>query len=434
MNFLPGWFPGPTSGVPNPKLRLVNTYAISFGGTASATVTVPAVDLGFPATPTKQILVGIPFEAVSFSSCTINGVAAPFLTTAVGFLYFCSAVYAGAGPFNIVINITATSSEIGKIAVWEIDEAAPVYQACRNAQSNTAGTTKPIPIRVPDQGQAVGIGLALTDTTTQVWTGGLTEDTDQDAGDYALSTAKVTTNSAGKASLAVLDTFSASGSIKNMALAIAPNKVLLQGGPRVQQTSTTVGGPTITFSSLNNFTGLGNFKLILFIQYQDDMTVTDVKFNGVSMALIGSVNNTTPGPDLNLYAYHIDVTQAAPSGNVVVFFSAASIGVAITIHQHLVYNVGSIASVVGGATNTAAGAALAVTVAAEGTILAAHVHDTATDTVSWSGLDISFDGSLGATRGSTGQRIYCDAETNRAVQATASGVASNCTLAFALNP
>lgn len=439
MSFMPGWFP---SVQQNPaRARFVNSYAINFGGTTFATATIPAVDLTFPASPTKQILVTVPTEAPFISGITIDGVNAPDFCVSDSNLSYASAYYAGSGPFNVVITLTATSSEVGRILVWEVDDASPLHQNSRNIFAQPAsGTLLTLPLRIPGLAMAIGSSMSETDTQTSTWSGGLTEVYDQDAGDYALSGAIAAAPTApmqGFSMNSLLDTISGAGVQAGLALAVGPMGRRVEGGIR-RSTAITSGfsdSSVTTSSRYFNFTGLGDFKLILTFVYQGDPTVTSVTHNGVAMNVIGHVVNAAASPDLHVYAYQLDITQAAPSGSLVINFSGAlPATTSIGYNIYCMYNVGSISAAVGGTSAVAIGAALALDVSQGGSFIADHVHDTAGDSVTWTGADINVDISSSQVRRSTAYKCHNNAELARPIQATASGAAQNATMAFALNP
>lgn len=442
-SFLPGWFPPPPSVNPV-RISLTGSYATNYAGTTQITVTVPAVDLKLPASNSKQILVGIPTEVPTIASVTVNGVNAPDFMTASSCISYASAFYAGSGPFNIVVTIAATSTEIGQLVVWEVEDASPLYQGARNMKFNSvAAAPLPLPLRIPDLGQMVAASISFTDTITSTWSGGPVEDTDVDAGDYALSTAKTTGPQSGNTGVtfaSVLNTQSGANVSAGINLAIAPRLALLGGGMRVSTNFTVGAGGFATGTSssrFNNFTDMGNLKYIVILSYQDDRTITGVTHNGVAMSLIGHAVNTAATDDIHTYAFGIDLTQAAPSGNLVVTMSSAApfSGIPMALNRYAFYNVGSISSIVTGTSAVAAGAALTVDVNQGSAIVGSHVQDVDANSTTWVGIDRLTDFSYGSSiRDSQGSKSYNNPEIARPIQATGSGAGQSCTLAFVLNP
>ncbi len=434
----------------NLALRFTGAYTINFGGTGSATATVPAVDLG-AADATKQIIVFNANEANAAqpTSVTIDGVTAGMIVaggdslTAAMRIY--SATYTGSGPFNIVVSVATTSTEISQVIVYEVTNAAPAYEGARQVSSNTAATLMTLSQRLADGAMMVGGVISNTDTITATWSG-LTEDRDADAGDHAISIASKTTAAAGKTDLAVTMTPSASSICRAAGLALHKTGSRLRGGFRcanhstiiaVGATSVTIANATLGNKRLTDYTGLGSFKLLLFIGIEANCTITGVTFNGNAMTSVGSVTNTGASPDLTMAVFSIDVTQGAPSGDIVVSFSASITGT-LNITPACMYNVSSVGTPAT-ATANAASAGVTLTVTDGNHILAAHIRSTDTQTITWTGVNkcnvegLTSAGGITANAWSAADWPDANAETNRAITPTGSASGQCATIAVALS-
>lgn len=416
---------------PSPQLRFANSYTLTFTSTTTATATVAALDLGFPAGANKQILVASALEVSVVTGVTINGVAAVRTAlTGGGFSELWSAFYAGSGPFNIVFTTSASSTDVTRIAVYEVLDAAPLYQSASWGEART-GTVITMPLRVPDTGLAVAVAHSNTDTNSITWTG-LTGTLNVDGGTLRNASADLEVNVVGTTDLSIVATQTGSAVMSGQAQAILPASPAMLSGKLYRTRGTSFsGGATVTFST-NDFTGYGSFKLVVAVTCIANATINGVTFNGNAMTSLGVVKNSGPSPDMNIGFFAIDVTQAAPSGNIVVTMSGASIGDTIDIAQWLVFNMGSfgtLQSVQGNAT----GAALSVDVSAGGMILAATIRPTG-QTTTWTGVSEQRDTDTAIDAYSLADRSYCAAETARTVQAVGSGSGQYITAAIACNP
>jgi hypothetical protein len=278
--------------------------------------------------------------------------------------------------------------------------------------------------------------MDTTDTVTFSWAS-LTEDVDQDGGDSRIGSAKNGTPAGSATSLSETITISSSTLAACMLLAILPTNVVGVTGGLIAASSVASAGTTWTNTSFTDFTGLGDFKLVVGVMASGNVTITGATFNGNAMTSLGSIVNTGSSPDLICHFFHIDVTQAGgASGNIVVTSSASTPSSPARIAKWAFYGVGSI-SAVQSAQGNATGAAVNIDVADGGTILAIHTRLTDTQTVTWTGAQECQDNSTGSLvfiRSSIAQYSYAAAETGRAIQATGSASGQYATLAIALNP
>lgn len=431
MSFLPGWTGNIPTGTPV-ALKFVNQYTFNFASTTSATVTVPAIDL-LPASPTKQIVVCVGTEAPTIASVTINGVNAPIIVIDQSlFSTIVAAPYAGAGPFNIVVTINAASTELGGLAVFEVDNAAPVYKSFRS-QAATNFSSNALPLRIPARGQALADIVVLTDTLSLTWTD-LTERSDADVGAYRLSAASTASAVVSPTDIANSITISGSDSHGITGLSIPPTDIVLSGGIR---RVTPVGAVnfTATAASFSSYADMGNFKLVVFVMLEENTTITGMTFNGAAMTLIGSSINTAAATDLLIYAFAIDVTTAAPTGSLVATSSVNINGRPVVFAIHQIYGVGNIGTPQG-VTGNGLGNAVNVDVANGGMILGAHIRQGITATVAWTGAIENSDGRPGSTPYviSTAGYPYAAAQTGRTIQPVGSVSEEYATLAIPFNP
>lgn len=417
-----------------PTLRFVGQYTCNFSASTTATATVPAADLKLPASPTKQILVIGKAEVPTLVSATINGVAAAYVADRGNFVNFFSATYAGSGPFNVVLTASASNSENGRIEVYEVDNAAPLHQGCLNGVAGS-GTSGLIQARAPNNGCLVAGAIHTTDTVAISWTAGLTLDVDADAGDYRGSSGSDINPSIGNRDVDVtLGLGSAAAQFQAASLAINPSVGnFVSGGFR---SITAVNGvtTTATFSSIpmTNFTASGSFKLFAFFIVEANVTFTSATFNGNGMTAVGSIVNTGATPDISIHVFSIDVTQAAPSGNIIVTASGSIDAIPVALEVACMYNVRAVGAVQT-AQGNATGAAVNVAVAEGGTILAFNAKATTGLSVAWTGVREVFDGTLTGMSLSSAIQPFAAAEASRTVQAVSSSD-QYCTLAFACNP
>jgi hypothetical protein len=425
-----GFGAGVAGSAPKPTVRYVGQYAFSFAGTTSATATVPAADL-LPASPTKQILVFAPMETTALAGLTINGVVAGRICDSNGFMYVGSAAYAGSGPFNVVLSTASSASDVGRITVYEIDNAANAYEGSRVSNALTV-TSLDLSRRLPKDAIFVGAVENTTDTVTTAWSGA-PEDVDADVGDFAFSAAHSAPATA-KTTLAVTATVSAANTSPFTGLTILPPGEKVRGGFRKLSSASFLGtSATFTSASITDYTGLGSFKLIAVAAFEANASIAGISFNGNAMTQIGQIVNTGASPDLALGIFAIDVTPAAPSGNIVVTASANILGALCFLSTFCFYDVGSI-GLAQSAQGSATGATVNVDVAEGGAIIAAHFRADQTQTISWSGVQELYEVASTAANFGIADWAHADAEVGRAVQATGSASGQYATIAVALNP
>jgi hypothetical protein len=351
INQLAGFSAGAGGGI---KAAFTNEYSISFGGTASATATVPAVDLKLGASPTKQILVFVGSKAVQVTNITINGVRAGFIITGDKLLTAASAIYAGSGPFNIVVTMTAVSSEVGGILVYEVDAAAPLYEATRGVGLAQGSGN----LRQLANSLLLSAAYFGTDTQAFTWTGP-TENFDADVGDYRLSSAADFSTVAARTARAVSTNPPTTGSIHSLGVLPVGFTGQVRGG-FLGYSAVTGSASTFTFTNVlnTNLNDIGNPELVIAFTTEANVTLTGVTFNGVAMTSRGSVVNTGPAPDLIVHFFSISLTNGAASGNVVATASASVAGIICVAGFWTLYGVGSYGTLVSGQGNPGTGGTL----------------------------------------------------------------------------
>ncbi len=424
MSFLPGTFPHISPA--NPKTRYVNTYSVTPVAATSFTVTVPAVDLAYMTR--RQILVATSLETTGINDLTIGGVTAPRATNVAGNLCnFFSAHYEGVGPFNIVINYTAASSEASLIGVWEVADAGPLYRGDTDGDFLT-GTAITQQTRIPKDSLLVATSMHVTDTVTYTWTGDVAERVDQDGGLLRVSNADNLTPAVASGDKTITATATASGIMGLLYKSILPNKNLLSTLRRSRNILNPSGGNSVSITGLDD-SNLTDFKMLVFIAWEFAAGISTVTWVGAAMSLVHTIS--VAGASLSVW--QIDVTDVNDIGNLVVTFNTTGTGT-VSIIRYFCYNVGSIGAIDSDAATTGTGNALAVTVSEGGTILAEHIRGTDTQTITWTGAFEIRDEDEGDFR--LGQAYYphAAAETNRTIQAVGSGSGPWATLALALNP
>lgn len=425
---------GAGSQAQNPVVEFTNQYTFTFAGTpGTATVTVPAIDLG-PAAGDKQILVCAQTESPVLASITINGVNAPFFLDENRFVYYAAADYTGSGPFDIVLTCAGASTEANGLTVYEVTKAPKLYECSRSIGTNRAAGTAAVEVsrRVPVGASVVAAAMFPTDTVTATWAG-VTEDADADVG-ASRNTSGHTTDQVTASNTTISVTPSASTTIHASSLVIPKNEPKLRGGVR-RYSTTTFNTTTATFSTGTDYTGLGNFKLVCGIAIEANVTVSSVTFNGNAMTQIASVVYTTPSPDIVLYFYAIDVTQAGPSGSIVITASASITGFNAALTAWHIYNFNSFGTPQS-TTGNGTGSAVSVDVTENGMILAIHCRATETQTITWTGVHELVDDSVGLSNlFSYGSADYAHAaaETGRSVQAVGSASGEHATLVLPIS-
>lgn len=422
-----------TRKTPPARIRFVNTYAYTFPSAASVNVTVPIADLQFHPSDHRQILVFFLTEVPIPAGITIDGVAAPIISADGGpFVIAGSAYHKGTVDFTVTLTVGASSTEVGRIAVYEVEWASPLYESFAH-HGVTAGLINNFLISIPARGVASMGVFVGTDTSTLTFSG-MTEDADLDAGDFRLGAGSVVTPQAAINRLTGSVTSSASNALL-VALGILPTDVRGVRGPCGRGSNITSADPTVVPNSVAGTanTGKGTFKLILTIMCETDSDVNGVTVNGVAMTRIGQVVNTTPSPDLLIEVWSLDIVDGSPSGDISIDWTAAP-GVSVRVHLFRLYGVGA----VGTAQTTSGngtGNAVSVDTAPGGLILGFHIRAAPLDTVSWTGIDEADEVNVAsAYKAGYGIRAFCDAETGRSVQPASGSSGEYATLAIAFNP
>jgi len=358
--------PGGTTGI---TARFVNEYACNFSASTTATATVPAVDLVLPASATKQILVFFASFAGLFSQVTINGVRAGWITVGGQFMGCCSAVYAGSGPFNIVVTVTSAITELGGVMVYELDNCAKLYESTRGVGCGTGGVGGgSANFRQQAGALAIAGGWFATDTQAFTWTG-LTENFDADVGAYRMSSAVNLATVGSRTALGVSTNPPTTADLA--ALGVLPSGFTgIRGGfhgvVQVAGVSTTF---TTSLAAYTNLNDVGNFDLVICVCTEANVTLTGATFNAVAMTSRGSVVNTGPTPDLIVHFFSISLTAGSASGNVVITASASIAGINGSVGYWKLYGVASYGTVVSSTGNPGTGATTAVTNSNGGAIL-----------------------------------------------------------------
>jgi hypothetical protein len=440
MTVMPGHHPGqlPAGGAaptPDPAARYVGQYAYSYSSTTSANVTINSADLTL-AGVNKQLVIAWAVEAPIPSGVTINGVRAVLLCVdGSGFVELWAGPRVGTGNITITVMVGSAATEVGAIQVWEVVNAAPLHEGF--AQPTTLPLLAPVAARFAPKGSITfAAGFNPTDTVTATWTG-VTEDADADVGDFRLTSAHSPSSLAGDTRDSITLTWASGTGRLVLANAIRGDVDCVRGGMVLQSNFSASFSNVITFSrpDLVDHTNAGAFKLVLFVTTENtnNTTIAGVTFDGNAMTLLGSVFNTTAEPDLRIYAYAIDVTQADPSGSLVITLSAAELSLAVGVVMMRLYGVGSVGTP-GSVQGDTTGASFPVNVAEGGLIVALSLRGTDTQTTTWTGVTEVEDIDNGSYARSVGLRWDCGAETGRIIQATGSAAGQYATLAIPFNP
>lgn len=424
--------------LPDPRIRYVGDFSLSYGGTTTGTATITVASLQFSPSPFRQILVGWQGEVPFILSAQINGVDAnPFTMEVSRFCCFCAAFNQSVADFNFTCTIAATSTEVGRVSVWEVEYAAPLWESFHQV-AVPATVNAPLPLVIPERGVAAGTGMATGDTVTHTWNTPLTETSDADFGDYRGTTATLVTPQTA-VSRTRNNMTASSGSAHAVAIGICPmNPQFVRGGSLLAFTVGTGDPQTITqavaLQTIN--TGMGFPKLILAVMAESDTTVNGVSINGVSMNRIAQVINSGSTPDIWIDVFELDLTANTIGQTITIDFTGAMANAPMVARFHL-YGVGSIGTPKN-ASGNATGAAVTggVDVARGGAILAFSIRETAGQTITWTGVDEENQvNSVAATlQVGYAQRYLCDAETGRTVQAVGSASGQYVTLAIPFNP
>jgi hypothetical protein len=434
MTHLAGFGSFASTPLPDPSVRYVGQYAYTFTApSTSATVaTINSGDLTLSGS-NKQLVIAVCGELPTIDTLTIDGVRAVMCGADVSqFIQLWSGPRVGSGNVVIVLTNNSAVNESGAVQVWEVVDALPVHQGFCNPAYNAAlavGSSRYIPLG----GSTMAAAFNADDTLTFTWTG-VTEDADADVGTFRLSSAHTTSPAAETRDTV---TATASGGVARAALAsaIRADHVGVTGGKVISTNLTNVATSSFGTNTptLTNHEGAGSFKLVALVEYENNVSITGATFDGVAMTLLGSVINTGVSPNLRIYAFGIDVTQADASGTLTFTLSGSTTDT-FAISLYRLYGVGSVGTPGSVQATTGTGASFTVNVSQGGFILGAHIRATDTQTTTWTGLEETVDVDNGAYAKSEAHRWNCAAETGRTIQAVGNATGAHATLAIPFNP
>jgi hypothetical protein len=329
---------------------------------------------------------------------------------------------------NITIGMTvnAVSSEVARMMVYEVEYAAPIESWLFSTDGEVVTVTTNYELPVPVNGAGVVFAYNGTDTATFTFNGGVTENLDIDGGDMRAGCASIST--AGRIASTVVGS---AGSVIPIAVGIRPIYDKNVGGGFSHYAGRSSADP-LTIDAFPNNVSRGSCKLVVGIQTESDVTILGVTIGGQPFTRIGQALNSAASPDLHAEFWIIDLVGGSPTGNVIVDFSAAP-GVSTIVSKYFLYGVNSIGTAQS-VTGNGTGNALAVDVSKGGVILALHIRAGNTETTVWTGAAQFVDVDSGAFAYSLAQRLMCDAETGRVIQAVGSASGQYATLAMAFNP
>jgi hypothetical protein len=329
---------------------------------------------------------------------------------------------------NITIGMTmnATSTEIARMMVYEVEYAAPVESWFFQSDGELVTVTTNFELPVPEKGAGVVFAYNGTDTATFTFNGGVTEDLDIDGGDMRAGCASTTTS--GRIASTVVTT---AGNVIPLAVGIRPLDDKSVGGGFSHYAGRLSADP-LTIDAFPNNVSRGSCKLVVGVMTESDVTIVGITVGGQSLTRIGQALNSGASPDLHAEFWAIDLVGGSPTGNVIIDFSAAP-GVSTIVSKWFLYGVNTIGPAQG-VTGSGTGNALAVDVSKGGVILALHIRAGNTETTVWTGAAQFVDVDSGAFAYSLAQRLMCDAETGRVIQAVGSASGQYATLAMAFNP
>jgi hypothetical protein len=424
---------------PELKARHVGQYALNYGGTATGTATVPSADMQYAPSPTRQLAVVWRGEVPLANQCTINGRFAPCcVQDGSRFINIYGAYNPDAGDATVAVTIAAADDEVGRVDVFEVEYAHPLHESLRSPQTQISGNTVSYRITVPPGGVVLAGAICTNDGGTFTWSG-LTEINDADAGDYRASTAADLTPAT---AVERLDNTVATTASTNVMSMIAPGPIDLlgvRGGFHsrfgLAHASSQCGVPDLQ-RNYTDFTGLGNFKLVLAYYNQTGNVPTGITVGGEAATKLGEIRNTGPATPLVISVWAIDVFNGEPDGEIVVTLDGTP-GQACFFGQFRLYGVGEVGTVQS-ATQNGTGPSLSVDVKQGGAILAFHIRDDDTQTISTNtGVAEVYDFAGGAP----GFRAHASAywlseadETGRTVQIIGSSSGQCATLAIPFNP
>lgn len=410
---------------PPVRIRFVNSYTFTYGGTINGVGTIAIADLQFAPSPFRQLLVCLITEVPLISTMSVNGVEVSPLSTSGLFPIVIG--FASQHTSNITIGAVAqaTSTEVGRIIVYEVEYAAPIESSLFHTDGEQVTVTTNYELPVPDRGAGVVFAYNGTDTATFTFNGGVTEDLDIDGGDMRAGSASIST--AGRISSTVVGS---AGVVIPISVGLRPLDDKGVGGG-FNCFAGRLSADPITVDSFPNNVSRGSCKIVIGIQIETDQTIVGVTIGGQALTRIAQVTNTAASPDLHAEFWSIDIVNGSPTGNVIIDFSAAP-GPSVTMSKWYFYGINSLGtpqSVTGNGT----GNAVSVDVKKGGVILALSMHPAA-ETTAWTGVAQVVDFATVDYASSIAQRLMCDEETGRVVQAVGSASGQYATLAMAFNP
>jgi hypothetical protein len=376
------------------SIRYVGTYTYTAGAVTSISVNIPDTDWG-PIDDSKQILIKTASEVITITQVTFAGVRAGKIgNDSNGACYWWSPPQywptVGLGVGTITLSLTAGSNigESQAFQVYEVIGADLLIKAPTFNWTISTGTSIPLHGRQPAGSLLAAAAHANTDTTTFSWSS-LTEDNDSDVGAARGGLARSTNAPTTSADWDETITLSASGQGSGLMLAVCPPQDL--SARAVRHVLVNPGAGVGTFSSgVQDFTGCGTFLLLVGLATAVTGTVTGVTFGGVAGVQHTSVSNTGPTPDLNISWWAWTITQAAPTGTLVVTHSGTLTGANCTMAFYKCYNVGSFGTPVNSQGNST-GTTDNVAVNEGGTIISLRISSLNSAAVTYTGTDIQED-------------------------------------------
>ncbi len=423
---------------PEPRLRYVGNYNADFpGGGTTLTVNVPVTDLQFAPSPFRQVIVVVALETQILTSVTIDGIAGPLNKTEDSRFTFITGAFNARDSGSIPIDILAkvALSDDSDILIFEAEYCRPIAEAFNCYRSVLVASTWSWALDIPDRGVALFGAFNATDSGSFTITAtGFTEVVDADFGDNRMAGAICATPAAGTQHVAGTVIVSA-GTPRMVAIALAPlDNRDVRGGPQDPLLLLLSADP-LQVPDLDDYyvrtVGLGKAKFVAAIMGQTGETPTGITWGGVALTFLGVI---TQSDQAMISLWELDFDEATFAGGEILVDMTAAPSQPLVMRRYFLY--GAQSSVIQTEAQAAAtGNAVAVNTVKGSVILAFHVRNSNSQTVTWTGVAEMTDVIANSEYGiMIGTRWACDAETGRTVQPVGSGSGAYSTLIATFHP
>lgn len=398
MNFLPGWHPAPSSAdVKDIEYRFVGSYEASFSSSDSATFNIDGADLQLGPTDRQLVFFVEDREGNTITDLTIGaGDPLLYLESAAGMKVF-AGYYETASGVTITVGTTSSNSGVHGIQVWEVINAHPGTASLPDYTTDSFGSSS---FDIDSRGSRIADGgLVLwsawrDNTNAHSWSGDATEQEELVIDSSSrMSTAYYEANS-GNEDPAV--TVSISGSFgqrsEGLGFFMFKKDAACVGHQRfVAPIETTVSGASSGTVDGDMSTLPGNHDIstgvtvLVFVQLEENTTISDVTYGGVSMTRIAQANNTSASPDLIHELWQLDNVTAL--GDITVTFGGS---ITADLFCNTAYVKGTVGTPVT-ATGNSTGTTSNVAVQDKGAVLCAHMRSDSGQSVTPTGVSEFYD-------------------------------------------